>query len=138
MRSRVCSGGGGLVRSLSSQRGNYKNAEGPCRDHGEKGVRECGHPCSCVAGRFLELRGNKTPRHRVSELEICNRRGERARTLKLDKGSHSPCLSRKRWVRKPSQSSLGLLTLLCDEPWRGPTNDRAIAGLLFSCSFLFL
>ena len=65
MRSRLCSGGGGLEGSLSSARGIYKNLEGPCRDHGEKGVRECGHPCSCVAGRFLELRGNTTPRHRV-------------------------------------------------------------------------
>ena len=86
MRSRVCSGGGGLVGSLSSQRGIYKNSEGPCRDHGEKGVHECGQPCSCVAGRFLEVRGNKTPRHKLSEPEpTSNHRGETAHTMDLNK-----------------------------------------------------
>ena len=81
----MCSGGGGLVGSFSSQRGIYKIPEGPCRDHGEKGVRECGHPFSCVAGRFLELQGNKAPRHGVSELETCNHHGEMVRTKQLNK-----------------------------------------------------
>ena len=60
--------------SLSSQRGIYRNPEGPCRDHGEKGARECGYPCPCAAGRFLEVRGNKTPRRKLSESETCNHR----------------------------------------------------------------
>ena len=42
MRFRACSGGGGLVGPSSSRGSIYKNQEGACRDHGERGHESVG------------------------------------------------------------------------------------------------
>jgi len=71
-----------------SQPSIYKNPEGFCRDHGEGGVRDCGHPCPCAVGRFLELRGNMAPRCRANKRHTVTMGKQTvAQTVNLNKGS---------------------------------------------------
>jgi len=57
-------GGGELVELSCSRCGIDMNLEGVCSDHGVTGCLNMASVLLCF-GRFLELRGNKTPRSSV-------------------------------------------------------------------------